>query len=82
MSRLRAGSSSNVYLVFTACPFLLLLYEVGGRCRRRSSPHTANDSNTVLWERGEAQLLTLMDLYALELLKPSECELKQKKGFY
>lgn len=67
--------------MFAARPFLLLLDEVGRRRRRRSSPHAANDSNAVLWERGETQLVTLMNLYALELLEPSECELKQKIAF-
>lgn len=67
--------------MFTPCPFLLLLDEVGRRRWRRSSPHAANDSNAVLRERGETQLLTLMDLYVLKLLKATECELKEKPGF-
>lgn len=70
------------YLVFTACTFLLLFYEVRCRCRGRSSPHAANYSNTVLRERGETDALTLTNLYALELLKPTKSELKQKTGFY
>lgn len=78
---LRAGSNRNAYLVFTARTLLLLLYEVGRRCWRRSGPHAANDSNTVLRERGETQLLTLTNLYALELLEATKCELKQKAGF-
>lgn len=67
-------------LVFTACTFLLLFDEVGCRCWRRSSPHAANDSNAVLWERRETQLFTLTNLYVLKLLKAAECELKQKTG--
>lgn len=67
----------RVYLVLTPCAFLLLLDEVGRGRWRRSSPHAANDSNAVLRERGEPQLLPLMDLYVLKLLKTTKCELKQ-----
>lgn len=71
----------RAYLVFTPCAFLLLLDEVGRRRWRRSSPHAANDSNAVLRERGETQLLALTDLYVLKLLKAAKCELKEKTGF-
>lgn len=71
---------SQAYLVFTSRAFLLLLDEVRRRSRRRSSPHAANDSNAVLRERGETQLLALMDLYVLKLLKAAKCKLTEKTG--
>lgn len=77
----RAGSGRNVYLVFPARTFLLLLYEVRSGRRRRRRPHAANDSDTVLWQRGESELLALPNLYALELLKATEGELKWNTGF-
>lgn len=67
--------------MFPSCAFLLLLNEVGCGCWRRSSPHAANDSNAVLRERRETQLLALTDLYVLKLLKATKCELKEKTGF-
>lgn len=79
-SWLKPDGSSYNYLVFTTCPLLLLLNEVRCRCRRRSRSHAANDSDAVLRERRETQFLSLTDLYALQPLKPSECELKQKTG--
>lgn len=70
--------SRSKYLVFPSSSFLLLLDEIGRRRRRWSCPHAANDSNAVLRERGETQLLAFTDLYALKLLKPSERELKHR----
>lgn len=68
----------HAHLVLTPGAFLLLLDEVGCRCWRGRSPHAANDSNAVLRERGETQLLALTDLYVLKLLKAAKCELKEK----
>lgn len=72
----------EIYLVFATRSFLLLLYEVGGGGWRRSGPHAADDSNAVLWERREAQLLALPHLDALQLLEAAKGELRQGTRFH
>lgn len=67
--------------MFTAGTLLLLFYEIRSGSWRRSSPHAANDSNTILRERGEAQFLALANLDALELLEAPESKLRQETGF-
>lgn len=67
------------YLVFTACPFLLLFDEVRGGSWRRGCPHAPDDPDAVLWERWQAQLLSLTHLNGLELFKPPEGELEQRR---
>lgn len=66
--------ASRLYLVFATRSFLLLLYEVGGGGWRRSGPHAAYDSDAVLRERREAQLLALPHLDALQLLEAAQGE--------
>lgn len=70
-------ASVSLYLVFATGPFLLLLYEIGGGSWRRSRPHAADDSDAVLREGREAQLLALPHLDALELLEAPESELRR-----
>lgn len=77
----RTLERQNYYLVLATRSFLLLLYEVGGGGWRRSGPHAADDSNAVLRERWEAQLLPLPNLDALQLLEAAQGELRQETRF-